>query len=78
MTKEISRRTILKGIGVSMCLPWLEVMARPAWAEGKSDAAPNSGDGPPVRLAALYMPNGVNPKAWMPEGTTPIGNCRRF
>ena len=68
MTKEISRRTILKGIGVSMCLPWLDVMARPSWAEGKSDAAPNSGDGPPVRLAALYMPNGVNPKAWMPEG----------
>src|SRR5690348_10722962 len=68
MTKEFSRRTILKGIGVSMCLPWLEAMARPAWADGKSEAAPNAAGGPPVRLAALYMPNGVNPKAWLHEG----------
>ncbi|HEY0074756.1 MAG TPA: DUF1552 domain-containing protein [Abditibacteriaceae bacterium] len=73
MTKEISRRTILKGLGVSMCLPWLESTSRPAWANeksvGKTEAKPNAGDGPPIRLAALYMPNGVNPKAWTPEGT---------
>ena len=71
MTTEISRRTILKGLGVSMCLPWLDAMARPAFADGKSEAAPNgpnSGDGPPIRMAALYMPNGVNAKSWLPEG----------
>lgn len=68
MTGEISRRTILKGLGVSMCLPWLESVARPAWAEGKTEMAPNSAGGPPIRMAALYMPNGVNPKAWLPEG----------
>ena len=30
-----------------------------------STGAPKS----PVRIAALYMPNGVNTKAWIPEGT---------
>ncbi len=68
MTKEISRRTILKGLGVSMCLPWLDAMARPAWADGKTESAPNAAGGPPIRMAALYMPNGVNAKSWLPEG----------
>lgn len=50
----LSRRTLLRGAGVALGLPWLEAMA-----------APTSGK-PPVRMAALYMPNGVNPHAWKP------------
>jgi hypothetical protein len=50
----ISRRAVLRGAGVSLALPWLEAIASPK---------------PPVRLAALYMPNGVNVKAWAPSGT---------
>jgi Protein of unknown function (DUF1552) len=49
----ISRRTLLRGAGVALGLPLLEAMT------------PNS----PVRLAVLYMPNGVNTNAWSPEGT---------
>jgi hypothetical protein len=56
---KISRRTILRGAGVSLGLPWLEAMAATADAVGK----------PPIRMAALYMPNGVNPWHWTPEGT---------
>ncbi|HEU0120541.1 MAG TPA: DUF1552 domain-containing protein [Bryobacteraceae bacterium] len=56
MKTRLSRRTLLRGAGVSLGLPWLEAMAAPAAAK------------PPVRLAALYMPNGVNVDAWIPKG----------
>jgi hypothetical protein len=55
--KRLSRRTLLRGAGVSLALPWLEIMEARA-------ATPL-----PVRLAVLYMPNGVNVKAWAPEGS---------
>ena len=54
---NISRRTVLRGAGVALGLPWLEAMA--AQTPGK----------PPVRMAVLYMPNGVNTALWTPEGT---------
>ena len=52
---------MLRGLGgVSLGLPWLEAMAAPA-------RLPSSR--PPVRFAALYMPNGVNVNAWAPLGS---------
>jgi hypothetical protein len=56
---KLSRRSLLRGAGVTLGLPWLEAMAAPA---PKQPAHP-------VRLAMLYMPNGVNVPAWKPEGT---------
>lgn len=56
MKPALSRRSVLKGAGVGLSLPWLEAMA----------ATPSAK--PPVRLAALYMPNGVNVDAWIPKG----------
>lgn len=58
---SISRRTMLKGIGATLCLPMLEAM-RPLRAIG-AEAAKS-----PVRMAVLYMANGVCPKAWAPTG----------
>nr|MDQ2901208.1 DUF1552 domain-containing protein [Acidobacteriota bacterium] len=58
-TLPISRRAVLRGAGVTLALPWLEAMAVAAPSKAK----------PPVRMAVLYMPNGVNPHAWSPEGT---------
>ncbi len=59
----VSRRTVLKGMGVTMFLPWLESLASTgASAMGRAAAQP------PVRFAALYMPNGVNPHTWTPAG----------
>lgn len=61
-TNRLSRRAVLRGIGVTMGLPFLEslqprgVLAAPAAAKA------------PVRMAVLYMPNGVNPHAWSPTG----------
>src|SRR5438067_4821359 len=48
----ISRRTCLKGIGVSLALPFLESIG---WAE-PGQAKLNK---PPVRLGFMYMPHGV-------------------
>ncbi|MCE9534778.1 MAG: DUF1552 domain-containing protein [Planctomycetes bacterium] len=61
--KQISRRTILRGLGVSLSLPWLEAMGPlTAWAE---NAAPKSIA--PNRMAFLYVPNGVNMADWIPN-----------
>jgi hypothetical protein len=61
----ISRRTVLKGLGVTMFLPLLEAMeplaARASGVRGKQSKAP-------VRMAVLYMANGVNPEQWKPTG----------
>jgi hypothetical protein len=62
---QISRRTMLKGIGAMLSLPLLEAM-QPWPSLGKTSAARR-----PVRLAVLYMPNGVNPHAWTPKSSGP-------
>ena len=49
----ISRRTALKGLGATLALPLLETMG---WAE--TPAA--GGYKPPVRMAFIYVPHGVN------------------
>jgi hypothetical protein len=56
----ISRRTVLKGVGVTMALPWLESL--PVWGNEASTA-------PPQRFAALFMGNGINPKHWWAKGS---------
>ncbi len=56
----LDRRTVLRGVGAALALPWLEAfLPRRAIA---ADAAR-----PPVRLAFVYAPNGVSPRAWHPE-----------
>lgn len=57
MRTALSRRTLLRGAGVTLGLPWLEAMA-----------STPSGN-PPVRFAALYLPNGVNVDQWVPAET---------
>ena len=56
-----TRRNILRGLGVAMATPWLE--SRVSGATGIERLA-----APPLRLACLFMPNGVRPEAWTPEG----------
>ena len=60
--QPISRRTVLRGVGATLGLPWLEAM-KPLRAATTADASR-----PPVRLAALYMPNGVREDMWTPAG----------
>jgi hypothetical protein len=59
---RMSRRTLLKGLGVSVALPWLEGML-PAVASA-TQAAPAT---PPRRLAFVYVPNGIHMREWTPS-----------
>jgi hypothetical protein len=61
---RISRRTVLKGLGVAVALPFLEAM-EPASAL----AAPTTVRAFPRRMAFVYVPNGVNMREWSPAGT---------
>lgn len=66
MTKgrHISRRTVLRGLGAAIALPWLEATAPRA-----SATAP--GAKPPLRTVFLYHPLGAETTAW--KGVTGAG-----
>jgi Protein of unknown function (DUF1552) len=69
MTRTITRRTVLRGVGVTMCLPWLESL--PAWgcpAQSVSAAAAASAGQFPKRFAVLFMGNGINGNHWWSRG----------
>lgn len=60
-THTASRRRFLRGLGTVMSLPFLESLAPRGFAAAKSAK-------PPVRMAFLYTPNGVNCQEWFPKG----------
>ena len=60
MLKRISRRTVLRGAGAALALPWLERMSSAA------PAAAGQLTEPPLRSVFMYMPNGVVPEHWTP------------
>jgi hypothetical protein len=59
---RISRRTVLRGAGVTMALPWLESI--PMFA-----AETNSPGAYPKRFGVLFMGNGVNEDHWDAQGS---------
>lgn len=58
--KNLSRRTLLRGIGTAIALPMLDAMvpafAAPAARQGKA----------PLRMAFTYVPNGIIMENWTP------------
>ena len=67
--KKLSRRTVLRGIGASIALPWLEAMSTVS-SLGASTGAAGAMAGAavaPKRLAFMYIPNGVIGSKWFPE-----------
>src|SRR5882672_837507 len=61
---KFSRRTMLRGIGVSMALPWLESLN--VWGDVAKGSAVASEA--PVRLAVLFAGNGFHSKEWWARG----------
>jgi hypothetical protein len=59
MNKTLSRRTLLRGLGVSMALPFLDAMLP------MTGALAATGRAAPIRTAFLFLPNGM----WMPNFT---------
>ncbi|MBN8249055.1 MAG: DUF1552 domain-containing protein, partial [Verrucomicrobia bacterium] len=61
---SVSRRAFLRGMGVSMALPWMESL--PVW--GKEAAGTAASSEAPVRLAILFAGNGFHSREWWARG----------
>ena len=67
-SRSIPRRTFLRGVGVTMALPWLESLA--PWSPRSAlAAATEPGTAAfPKRFAVLFMGNGISPEHWWAKG----------
>ncbi|MDB6149579.1 MAG: hypothetical protein JWQ44_1027 [Chthoniobacter sp.] len=63
-THQFTRRAFLRGLGVTMALPWMESMT--VWGDEPRVAKPASEA--PVRLAVLFSGNGFHSKEWWARG----------
>jgi len=62
---QLSRRRFLRGVGVTMALPWLESI--PVW--GSAPVTPGGTPAAfPKRFAALFMACGINSTHWWAKG----------
>ncbi len=64
-THNFSRRTFLRGVGVTMALPWMESLA--VW--GDTARAGTVASQAPVRLAVLFSGNGFHSREWWAKGS---------
>src|SRR6266699_2135265 len=58
LTKSLPRRTVLRGLGTTMALPFLEAMLPRGRAAAK----------PAHRFQTFYVPNGMAMEYWSPKG----------
>src|SRR5690349_23104260 len=58
LSKSLPRRTVLKGVGATLGLPFLEAMLPRL----------RSAVTPPQRFQAFYVPNGMAMEYWTPKG----------
>lgn len=63
-THSISRRTVLRGFGAAVALPYLEIM-------GGRTVAAEAGSKEPRRLACFYIPGAIGRHTWFPTDTGP-------
>jgi hypothetical protein len=61
LTKSLPRRTVLRGFGASMALPFLDAMLPPFSLSAKTVAKPAH------RFQAFYVPNGMAMEYWSPK-----------
>src|SRR5712691_10540753 len=62
LTKSLPRRTVLRGLGATMALPFLEAMLPPFSLKGLAASKPVH------RFQAFYTPNGMAMEYWTPKG----------
>src|SRR5262245_14997979 len=61
---RLSRRTVLKGLGAAVALPFLDAMVPARVFAADAEAA--------RRLVFLYVPNGVHLPGWTPASVGPL------
>ena len=67
--RALPRRTFLRGMGVTMALPFLDAMVPALSARAAK---------PTVRLGFVYIPNGTIQAMWVPAARERTSSCRRF
>ena len=65
MNHHLSRRTMLRGLGVSMALPWMESLS--VWGDETTTAA-NPASQAPLRLGVVFSGNGFHSTEWWAKG----------
>jgi hypothetical protein len=61
LTKSLPRRTLLRGLGTTMALPFLEAMLPPFSLSAKTVSKPVH------RFQTFYVPNGMAMEYWSPK-----------
>ena len=69
--RSVSRRTVLKGVGATLALPFLDAMVPAATALAKTAAQPA------LRFGAVFVPMGERPSHWTPQPVR-ASSSRRF
>src|SRR6266849_2157729 len=69
--KALGRRTFLRGMGATIALPFLDAMA-PALAGSRIPGKT------PVRMAFVYVPNGMDMRNWNPDYEGKLGELPRI
>src|SRR5215472_1833632 len=82
-THQFSRRAFLRGIGVTMALPWMESLN--VWGDPQASPTKPASEAP-VRLGVVFSGNGFHSKEWWAKGEgkemelgrvlTPLGDFR--
>src|ERR1051326_8914236 len=62
-TKALPRRTVLRGLGAAIALPFLDAMLPAASLRARAAGAPVH------RFQTFYVPNGMAMEYWTPKGT---------
>ena len=63
--KHISRRTLLRGAGVTLALPLLDSMVPAQTPLARTAATPKT------RFSGIFVPHGAAPGWWVPNGGGP-------
>ena len=69
--KSLPRRSFLRGMGTAVALPVLDAMT-PALASAATQGKP------PVRMAFVYVPNGMDMRNWNPDYEGKLGELPRI
>lgn len=67
MSNPLSRRAVLRGVGAAIALPALDSIAPASAYSARAGAVA------PVRMAFLFVPNGMNMEHWTPGGLSRVG-----
>lgn len=78
MKDTFSRRRFLAGLGAAVSLPTFESARSLAAASSQANSLATTASGAPLRMAYLYVPNGVNVEKWKSgETLAPLQNMRQ-